>query len=652
MTDNHTPSNPSPKPKLPSNFNALTFTAACPSCGAPVEFASAGSVMAVCEYCQTTVIREGDSLKAQGKQSLTLEDYSPLQVGSVGRFGDTDFAIIGRIQYRYEQGVWNEWYVQFTDGRNGWLSEALGQYSLTFEGVPAHLPSYNELAINDTVTFDGVVYRVTDRRSADAIAGEGELPYVVDSGWRTWVIDAQFMRQFITLDYGDSSENGLPTVYQGQAVDLADLDMQLLKDDRQINAAAGQAGLDDGLDDDLDDDLGDPEDSVDLDDAANPAASQTNNQIIISKIECPNCGSPVPYIEGKTDFIICPACHTESKLTGSTAEMLAMHSTMQSFVSTLPLGAKARIADADLAGVKPFATSQSQSQSSNNSNNPASAYHDYVVIGIMRLNEVGERALWTEYLLYSLSDGFLWLSEESSGWFVSRVLSEMPQVHGNTLVYDNRQWHLLYESYQNRVIFAIGAFNWQVKVNDQNTLMDYGNGDAVITSEQTEREITYTIAQPLPYNQLKQWFAAYLAQNRPANQYVGTGQGSLKGLLIWHFILQFIVLLMTGGSIIVAIIVAILIYSIYFSRANSTGGSRDPFTHNSSAAKLFAIALIVLGLLFSLLIGAGSSMEAGTNSSAETNISNNQGGGGVIFIPSGGSSGSGRGGFSSGGSHK
>jgi len=39
-----------------------SYRAPCPGCGAPVEFRSAQSAFAVCPYCQSTVVRQGETL--------------------------------------------------------------------------------------------------------------------------------------------------------------------------------------------------------------------------------------------------------------------------------------------------------------------------------------------------------------------------------------------------------------------------------------------------------------------------------------------------------------------------------------------------------------------------------------------------------------
>ena len=87
------------------------FKLACPSCGAEVAFRSATSAIAVCEYCRSTLVREADAVRDVGKMSAVLEDYSPLRIGVSGVYSGRAFAVIGRIQLRYDAGFWNEWYL-------------------------------------------------------------------------------------------------------------------------------------------------------------------------------------------------------------------------------------------------------------------------------------------------------------------------------------------------------------------------------------------------------------------------------------------------------------------------------------------------------------------------------------------------------------
>jgi hypothetical protein len=54
--------------------------APCPGCGAPVEFRSAQSTHAVCSFCRSTVVRDGDTLARIGKMAELFDDHSPLQL--------------------------------------------------------------------------------------------------------------------------------------------------------------------------------------------------------------------------------------------------------------------------------------------------------------------------------------------------------------------------------------------------------------------------------------------------------------------------------------------------------------------------------------------------------------------------------------------
>src|SRR5262245_4139470 len=104
------------------------YRAPCPGCGAPVEFRSAQSTHAICAYCQSTVVRQGETLARIGKLAELFDDFSPLQLFAAGRIQDRAFTIVGRLQYRYEGGQWTEWIAALDDGRTGVLAEDNGAY--------------------------------------------------------------------------------------------------------------------------------------------------------------------------------------------------------------------------------------------------------------------------------------------------------------------------------------------------------------------------------------------------------------------------------------------------------------------------------------------------------------------------------------------
>ena len=69
---------------LSNQGDARLRNVACPSCGAPVRFRGATSIVAVCPFCKSTLVREGVKLEDIGKQAELLEDHSPIRIGAEG----------------------------------------------------------------------------------------------------------------------------------------------------------------------------------------------------------------------------------------------------------------------------------------------------------------------------------------------------------------------------------------------------------------------------------------------------------------------------------------------------------------------------------------------------------------------------------------
>jgi len=109
------------------------WRALCPNCGAPVEFASSASASAVCSFCRSTLVRDGEALQRLGRMAEVFDDHSPLQLMASGRRQGMAFTLVGRLQYRYAEGTWNEWHALFDNGRSGWLSEDNGRYVFAFD---------------------------------------------------------------------------------------------------------------------------------------------------------------------------------------------------------------------------------------------------------------------------------------------------------------------------------------------------------------------------------------------------------------------------------------------------------------------------------------------------------------------------------------
>ena len=139
---------------------------ACPSCGAPIEF-TVGSVVSVCEFCQSAVARTDRKVEDIGKVAELVETPSRLRCGLSGRFNRKPFTVVGRVQYQHPAGgVWDEWYLAFPGGRWGWLAEAQGKTYLMFQRkLPSKVPvpGFDDLKVGTAVKLGSSEFSVTER---------------------------------------------------------------------------------------------------------------------------------------------------------------------------------------------------------------------------------------------------------------------------------------------------------------------------------------------------------------------------------------------------------------------------------------------------------------------------------------------------------
>jgi ribosomal protein S27E len=537
-------------------------TISCPTCGAPVTFRSAASVMAVCDYCKSTLIKDADSVRNIGKMSEVLEDYSPIQINTSGSIdegnGKIGFLVVGRIQLRYSAGFWNEWYVLDDRGDGAWLSDASGQYVFTRavdrETLPMQvMPPFERIRPGGPLDLgqapDGsrIVFIAGDVRTAQCTGGQGELPFTVGAGYTARVADFHRGDEFMTLDYSDDTgagaspqaqaaptqtaadalaaparsagfvgssgaaaapvrAGGAPIVYRGRSVTLEALKAQLLRDSETIKDEAGRF------------------------------------KGKVSNLECPSCGASIAFSPGATSHLSCPTCHATIDVTSSVAEVVAAARRMDAVHTTVALGAKATI---EAVG--------------------------YTVIGLMRRAEISDEASeWTEYLLYAPQKGFVWLVETTEGWERAEVLDTWPfWFAANQALYDGTSYDKLYD-YNAVVRYAAGAFNWKVEVGDVNRITEFQSGPIKLAAESNESELTWSRSTPVPPQDLAMWFGkeidAALLPQASAAPWSPSGPGGYRRIAKWLTILLLAVnaipILFSPGRALVVTVLAVV--GLYF----------------------------------------------------------------------------------------
>jgi len=176
-------------------------------------------------------VQSEDALKEVGKTAALVEDGSPLTLGASGTIDGKTFTIIGRIQYQFGLGFWNEWYINMADDAGGpaWIGEANGMYFFTRLKKDAKLSSelqFDDLHAGGTVMVDGSEFFIKDIQTSKVVSGEGELPFPFESEYEAPVVD--LVRRdgtFATLDF---SEDKI-LVFVGKAVSFRDLHLARIR---------------------------------------------------------------------------------------------------------------------------------------------------------------------------------------------------------------------------------------------------------------------------------------------------------------------------------------------------------------------------------------------------------------------------------------
>jgi Domain of unknown function (DUF4178) len=417
------------------------WRAACPNCGAPVEFASAASASAVCGFCRSTLLRDGETLRRIGQSAEIFEDYSPLQLGASGRWMGSGFAVVGRVQRGSELGNWNEWYLLFDAGgdrpRVAWLSEDNGQFVLSLE-APLTESTPIDPQVGAPLTLAGQRWQVAAVVQATVRAAEGELPRVPRTGRVVELRNAQ--DEVGTLEF---REDGPPAWSVGRGVRLADLALQGLR-----TTAEGE--------------------------------SIAEAKFAGRSIACPSCGAPLAPKLTQSKSMACGQCLAVVDLPEGDAKALGFAKQAPGLEPLIPLGRTGTLA---LAGGKA---------------------ESWTVVGYQERCDIpedaeDEQSFWREYLLFNRLAGFAFLVDTREGWSLVRTLTGAPTAQRGgaqwqSRVYDER-W-----TYQAKTTHVLGEFYWPVRLDDRVKVTDYASKDGqyLLSREQQGPEVTWSGGQTLP----------------------------------------------------------------------------------------------------------------------------------------------------------
>ncbi len=415
----------------------MSLSAACPNCGAPVEFRFDDSFVRICDSCHSAVLRTDRGVETLGQFADLAPIESPLRLFAEGRDRTASFLLIGMAQLEHAQGgIWQEWYAKLDGSEWGWLSEAQGNYYMTYEAPDVAAPAFMALGpgAHIPLAHGGVTrdYVVTELGGATYASARGEIPYrLVPSSTFRYADLVSADGSYATIDYGDPADPAArPTVYVGRQVTIAELQL-----------SGGEA----------------------------PAPPSARDRLAATKVACPNCGGSLDIrAPGQSLRVACPYC----------GSMVSLETGAPSALSQRQRVPKPAIA---LGRTGTFAEGPMQ------------------VIGFLQRSAQidGDWYPFEEYLLHSAAVGFRWLVSSDGHWsYVQPVAAAAIEDIAIGKRYDGVKFRRFQDSTL-RVDAVLGEMYWRVTAGDQVRAEDFIAPPAMLSHEVSAAEESYSLSSYL-----------------------------------------------------------------------------------------------------------------------------------------------------------
>lgn len=498
----------------------------CPSCAADLGNVARFAHMVVCAHCQSAVVVDKEAASIAGAMAALAPSTGPLSVGLSGSLKGRHFTVLGRVRYGYEQGFWDEWFLELENGETVWIGEDERNFMLErpkpTEGVP--IPAYESISLGERLILDGKAYHVDEINVATCEGGEGQLPFKIISGETVPFVDLSAGQRFATLEYDDDDVR----LFLG-----ARINPHHLKMDAPYAVPLGA-----------------------------PSAGPTTGRRRVTReasrsfsISCRFCGAPMTVAPNSGDAVPCDSCGQTNELGVSSfdcpecGETAVTHGDDARIVvcgkcdKILDVSGEPKAVGAVLSARRP------QLPVSLGQVLHLRGEHYYVVGHIRYMEEEGfEKWYSDEFLLHGDQSGYRWLLYEDGHYSFCDELDERPDgidlrhaARGQSIRFDGKRWKVFERCDNNsEVVWVDGELPWVAMVGDRVSYLDLMHPPYLLSAEWTATELEWYCAEYLQPEEIATAMGVDVSELRPR---VGVaphqpyGRSRFAGQSVWVMLL-------------------------------------------------------------------------------------------------------------------
>jgi predicted RNA-binding Zn-ribbon protein involved in translation (DUF1610 family) len=438
----------------------------CTSCGGEVPVATKAARVASCPYCENLLIVNEEAVRSLGKMALLAETPSCLAVGWRARCLGREIEVLGRIQYRYRSGLWDEWWVRFADdGSYGWISQDEGEYMLE-RPLPERVraPEYDRARPGDRFSIGRQKLWVEEKDEAVMVGLQGELPRDVRPGGTMRYLDLTDNKRKVTFEYfADGSREG----FVGQYLKPRDL----IALDRDEEASAGRAYPAPKLEHPPGKEAG--------------KVVRTEEGVRPQVIHCVSCGGSVELRDRQAAaMVVCQFCGSALDVSQPGSASLLYESEKRKLDAPLKIGARGRLQGAE-----------------------------WTVIGRVRYRELDPSGhyVWDEFQLFNPDGDYAFLALENGHWTLfkplrRRLLFQPASARPKQKFVLDGQTFTVMERSRAEITYVEGELSWVARLGDQLGYMDAIRPPQMLSAEWTANEMEWSIGRYVPREEVARAF--------------------------------------------------------------------------------------------------------------------------------------------------